>query len=375
MACISRALIIGGGIAGLSAAIALSRIGVKCDVVELHGVPLGACLGISGRAAEALDALGVYEECRASSRAFTPDSTVLHQWDAAGNLITPGPKSVNWPGAKTAIGVYRPNFLQILADAAIRHGADIQVGITVESLHEEEETTRALFTNGDARHYDLVIGADGINSATRKMAFSEAKTPIYAGQMSIRWMAPGPFLEGEGWYHGDVGRLGFYHIPQGMIYVPSVITMPEPTRLSNAEIFALFSRLLDSYSADAVVELRRRLTPDADLICNSYHWTLLPDPWYKGRTLLIGDAAHATTSHMGMGGGMALEDSVVLAQSISAANSLAEALAAFMARRFARVRTVVEASVAASKLEQANASPVEKFALIGGAMKIISQPY
>ena len=71
MACVSKALIIGGGIAGLSAAIALSRVGVTCDVVELTGSPLGASLGVSGRAAEALDELGVYERCYETSRPFS----------------------------------------------------------------------------------------------------------------------------------------------------------------------------------------------------------------------------------------------------------------------------------------------------------------
>lgn len=375
MVCISRALIVGGGIAGLSAAISLSRIGVTCDVVELVGVPLGACLGISGRAAEALAELGVYDECHANSRAFTPDSTVLHQWDAQGQLVSPGPKPMEWPGAKTALGVYRPDFLLVLASAAARHGADIRIGTTVRALDEQADGVLATFANGDHQLYDLVIGADGINSATRAMVFPEAPKPAYAGQLSIRWMAPGPFVEGEGWYHGEVGRLGFYHIPQGMIYVPAVISTPEPQRLSKQEVFELFSRLLDSYTAPAVVELRRRLTPDSDLICNSYFWTLLASPWHRGRTLLIGDAAHATTSHMGMGGGMALEDSVVLGQCLASATSLPEALSVFMTRRFERIRTVVDASVAASRLEQANGSPAEKFALLGQAMKTISAPY
>ena len=375
MTCVSRALIIGGGIAGLSAAIALSRIGIHCEVVELNGSPLGASLGISGRAAEALAELGVYDQCHATSRPFQLDSTVLHQWDAAGVLLSPGPKRVGWPGAKTALGVYRPDFLQILGNEATRLGATIRVGVTVHNLEEQTHETLARFSNGREDRYDLVIGADGLNSATRAILFPEAQKPAYSGQLSIRWMAPGPAVKGEGWYHGSVGRTGFYYIPQGMIYVASVIDAPEPKILSKSEVFELFSRLLDSYSAEPIRELRRRLTPDANLICNSYYWTLLPEPWHKGRTLLIGDAAHATTSHMGMGGGMAIEDAVVLAQCIGSADTLSEALSSFMTRRFERVRIVVEASVAASRLERANASQAEKAALLTGALQQISMPY
>lgn len=375
MTCVTRALIIGGGIAGLSTAIALSRIGVSCDVVELVDTPLGASLGISGRAAEALDALGVYDVCYATSRPFENDAKVLYQWDAAGGLLSPGPQRVGWPGAKTALGVYRPDFLSHLGDEATRLGADIRIGVTVRSLEEEEAATRVTFTDGREGHYDLVVGADGLKSKTRSMLFPEAREPAYSGQLSIRWMAPGPFIEGEGWYHGSVGRVGFYYVPQGMIYVASVIAAAEPKILDKREVFDLFSRLLDSYTAEPVAELSRRLTPASQLICNSYYWTLVPEPWHRGRTILIGDAAHATTSHMGMGGGMALEDSVVLADCIASAANLADAFASFMTRRFERVQTVVDASVSASRLEQANAPQSEKAALLSHALKAISQPY
>lgn len=375
MACVSKALIVGGGIAGLAAAIALSRVGVQCDLVEIADAPLGASLGVSGRAAEALDELGVYEKCAASSRPFTPDTTVVHQWDAAGNLISPGPNRPPWPGAKTALGVYRPDFLRILSEEAARLGANIQIGHTVKTMEERSDATFVTFTNGDERSYDMVVGADGINSATREMLFPDGPKPEFAGQMSIRWMAPGPFLEGEGWYRGSVGRVGFYYVPQGMVYVPAVISSPEPTWLEKEQVHALFERLLDSYTAAPMVELKRRLTPDADLIYRPYHWILLDQPWHKGRTLLIGDAAHATTSHMGMGGGMALEDAVVLGQCIAMATTLPEAFEAFMARRFERVRTVVETSVGLSKLEQAHAPPGENMALMGKAFAILSQPY
>ena len=375
MACISRALIIGGGIAGLSAAIALSRAGVSCDVVERAGLPLGASMGISGRAAEALDELGIYEKCLATSRPFDADSKALHQWDAAGRLLSAGPQRPEWPGAKTALGVYRPDFLNVLAEEAARLGVNVRIGITVNALDEQADATTASFSDGTAQAYDFVVGADGLNSSTRAMVFPELAKPEYAGQLSIRWMAPGPFVEGEGWYHGSVGRIGFYYVPQGMVYVACTIIAPEPKMLSQAEIFELFTRLLDSYTAAPIVELRRRLTPESKLICNSYYWTLVPAPWHRGRTLLIGDAAHATTSNMGMGGGMALEDAVVLGQCIAAAATLPEALSAFMARRFERVRTVVDTSVAAARLEQSNAPPSENAKLLTGALRMISQPY
>ncbi len=375
MVCVSQALIVGGGIAGLSTAIALSRIGVRCEVVERVGLPLGASLGISGRAAEALDELGVYDECFATSRPFDIESKALYQWDAAGRLLSPGPQRVGWPGAKTGLGVYRPVFLEVLATEAQRLGAKLSIGVTVRDLEDKSDGTWANFSDGSASRYDLVVGADGLNSATRAMVFPEAPPPAYTGQLSIRWMAPGPPIDGEGWYHGSVGRVGFYYVPQGLIYVACVIAAPEPKRLSAPEVFELFSRLLDSYSAEPMVELRRRLTTESQLICNSYYWTLVPETWHRGRTLLIGDAAHATTSHMGMGGGMALEDSVVLAQCIASAPSLDDAFSSFMARRFDRVRTVVNASVAAARLELANAPPSEKAALLTDALKAISKPY
>jgi 2-polyprenyl-6-methoxyphenol hydroxylase-like FAD-dependent oxidoreductase len=239
MACVSKALIIGGGIAGLSAAIALSRVGVQCEVVELADAPLGASLGISGRAAEALDELGIYDECHRTSRPFTNDSTVIYQYDAAGNLISPGPKRPEWPGARTALGVYRPDFLRVMVEEASRLGVQIRKGVTAQAIAERSDATLVTFTNGEAKSYDLVVGADGIGSRTREMVFPDAEKPAYTGQLSIRWMAPGPFLEGEGWYNSPVGRLGFYHVPQGLIYIPAVISKPTWEWMSREQVRAV----------------------------------------------------------------------------------------------------------------------------------------
>ncbi len=375
MACISNALMIGGGIAGFSAAIALSRVGIKCDVVEIVHATLGASLGISGRAAEALDELGVYDACYATGAPWHKDTKAGNLMDAAGNLIAPAPQRPEWPGAKTAMGVYRPTLMKILEEQAVALGVRIDKGVTATAIDNQDDAAIVTLSTGEQRRYDLVVGADGISSQTRGLLFPEISKPAYAGQMSIRWMAPGPAIDPEGMYMGPLGRVGFYYLPQGLVYVAAVVSAAEYVRLSKEELTALYTKLLDSFTAPAIVELRKRLTPDSDLICRPFEWLLLSQPWYRGRSLLIGDAAHATTAHMGMGGGMALEDAVVLAQCLEKASSLHDALETFMTRRLPRVRTVVETSVALSKLEQAKAPPLESRGLMKTAFETISQPY
>ena len=374
MACISNALVLGGGLAGLSAAVALARVGVRCEVVEISGAWNGASLGVSGRAAEALVELGIYDEVYATGTPFNPESPRASQRDGDGRLISPGPQRPSWPGARTGVGVYRPVLLEILETTARGLGVELRTGLTAQTVENGEDATIVGFSDGSEGRFDLVVGADGIGSHTRRLLFPDAPSPAYSGQFSVRWMVPGPPIQDEAWYITDVGRLGFYALPGDVVYMVAVFAMPEWRRLGDAEVHALVERLFDACTAPAVKELQRRLTPESELICRPFEWILAPE-WRRGRTVLIGDAAHATTAHMGMGGGMALEDAVVLAQCVASAATLDAALQAFMARRFERVRTVVEASVSMSRLEQESASPAQNMALMSTALQAISQPY
>lgn len=377
MPCVSNGLIVGGGIGGLAAAIALQQIGVQCDVVEIDAKPVGAGIGFAGRAPQALEALGIYEEVYATGKPFTDAMKAPVMRDAAGIALAAPPPPQDFPGSKPPVGVHRPVFADILTRRATALGARIFNGMSITGIEECEDAAKVTLTNGEVRHYDFVIGADGIHSRTRSLLFPETPEPEYAGQMSIRWLTSFPAIEGEDWYvAGDVGRVGMHNQPhQQLIYVPMVINMPE-AKLSQEQSYTIVRDLLDRYSAPAMIELRSRLAPDAALIARPFKWLLVKDPWYKGRTLLIGDAAHATTAHMGMGGGMALEDAVVLAECIEEASSLSEAYERFMERRFERVRTVVETSVALSKLEQSGVPDgPEKGKLMRDAMFALSSPY
>ncbi|KAF9884950.1 hypothetical protein FE257_000859 [Aspergillus nanangensis] len=375
MACASTALIIGGGIAGLSSAIALTRIGIQCEVIEKGNPREGASIAFSGRAADALVELGIYDLVCNAGTPFPHNSTVVTMRDSAGRQLSPGPGRPTWPDAKEAVGVYRPTLIRIMTKVAQDLGVKLQYDTTFTGIEHSASGVRVQLSTGEEHMYDFAVGADGINSATRQELFPSAPGPTYSGQLSIRWMAPGPRVQPESWYHSSAGRFGFYYLPEDYVYVPAVIDYPELGRLTDDDVRQLFANLLDSMTAPAVVELRRRLEPTSDLIARPFRWILLPSAWYRDRTLLIGDAAHATTAHLGMGGGMAMEDSVVLAQCIRDAKTIQEAFDTFMGRRYERVRTVVETSVKLSEMEQSNASPAERKLVMEKALATLGNPY
>ena len=91
--------------------------------------------------------------------------------------------------------------------------------------------------------------------------------------------------------------------------------------------------------------VRETLGDHSQIVYRPLEWLLLPDPWYSGRVVLIGDAAHATTPHMASGAGVAVEDALVLGEELARTDDVAQALRSFMDRRFERAKLVVETSV------------------------------
>ena len=178
MTCISSALIVGGSIAGMNAAIALAKRGVKVEVVELAAEPLGASLAFSGRAAMALVELGIYPEVHATGRpALTGTTATSIRHPETGAILNPGPGRPTWPGAVDAVGVYRPTFLEISQAEAERLGVLVRKGVTYETFEDHEDGVSVVFTDGSTGTYDLFIAADGINSKTRALIFPDAPKP------------------------------------------------------------------------------------------------------------------------------------------------------------------------------------------------------
>ncbi len=377
MSSIRKVLIVGGGIAGLTAATALAKQGIACDVLELHDRPAGAAITIQNRAVDGLAEIGVLDRFLEEGVPRSPQDFFAY-FDSAGSPVaTPPMPPRPASGLPQAIVIHRVPLSRILRDAAEEAGAVVQVGLSITELTQDDESVTVTLTDGTQRTYDLVVGADGVRSQTRSLIFGDEIEPQYSGTTMFRWIVPGI---------PEVGPIGFYQSPEalnvivrlrdGSIYLatgrhyaqkPGVITQDQARLIVREN--------LGAFTAPLMVEMRNRLTDDETIIVNDYNWLLTPDPWFRGRVLLIGDAAHATTATLASGGGMAIEDAAVLGEEVAAGGSAREVLQRFMKRRFDRARLVVETSVELDLMLQRGDPVADQNELRAKAMAVLASPY
>jgi len=120
--------------------------------------------------------------------------------------------------------------------------------------------------------------------------------------------------------------------------------------------------------------LRAQIVDSADVVYKPLEAVFVDEPWYRGRVLLIGDAAHATTPHLGQGAGMAIEDAVVLAEELTAGGHLEAQLQRFMARRFERCKYISEMSLLAGEKEVQRDPSFDRIGLVKQMLEVTARP-
>lgn len=375
---VKNALIVGGGIAGLSAAVALSGRSIATTVVELHGRTDGASIGITNRAVFALEELGVLEACTEAGFALAGGGTIFDRmYDRDGQ-----PLPVRPPGPRVdsrlpfAVTIYRPKLGEILRERAEALGAMVRVGLTVTALRNLADRVDVEFSDGTSGSYDLVIGADGVHSKIRSMIHEASVQPKYTGHMSFRvLLRNGPTVQPGFYMLSDSQLVVVGKLPGEITYLALGIDM-QNRRVEPAEARQIVDGILAQYTMPYFAKLRHALDAEQpNVISRPFEWILVPAPWHRGRVTLIGDAAHSSTAHLSSGGGMALEDSCVLAQELARTSDLAAALDAFMTRRMPRVQLVVESGVKLTELQQQKAPPEASGPIRGRAIAALSTPY
>lgn len=373
MTCLGSVLVVGGGVGGMSTAIALARIGVKVDLIDLDPdwKVAGAGITITGPTLRAFKALGVLDEIAA--KAYVGDG--IRVCDVNGNTLnelpTPMPADA---GVNGSGGIMRPVLHDILSRRTKESGVDVRLGLTVDELIQHEDGVDVRFTDGTARSYDAVIGADGLFSRVRRLIFPDAPEPAYTGQSAWRLVTRRPKgIDRRHYFLGGPVKAGLSPTSPDEMYLFVLENTPRRPKMEGGMLAQELARLLKSYGG-ILGEIRESLNPDSRIVFRPLEGFILPAPWYSGRVLLIGDAAHPTTPQLASGAGMAVEDALVLAEELARADSVASAFEAFMARRYERCRLIVSNSMEIGRREQAGASVASQTQLVEESLRILAAP-
>jgi 2-polyprenyl-6-methoxyphenol hydroxylase-like FAD-dependent oxidoreductase len=322
-----RVLIVGGGIAGLALARALRQRGVTADVVERapEWSPAGAGLYLPANAVRALAALGVDSELSAVANPIRRQRFLDHR----GRVLAEIDVDRFWGGVGTCVAIPRATLHRLLRDAAA--DVPVRLGTTATALRDGA-APRVTFSDGSAGEYDLVVGADGIHSAVRALAFAGThSSPV--GQVSWRFLAEG--FHGSDWtvMLGRGRAFLTVALTEGLVYCYADVNASDPAEVSGADWRRLF--------ADFAEPVPSLLEQAADVLVAPIE-EVAPPAWTVGRVALVGDAAHASSPNMAQGAAMALEDALVLADQLVGESTVEGALEGYERQRSARVAWVQE---------------------------------
>jgi 2-polyprenyl-6-methoxyphenol hydroxylase-like FAD-dependent oxidoreductase len=351
-----HALIIGAGIGGLAAGIALRHAGVEVDVFEQADGPRDAGAGISlwANAIHALKALGLQRSIECASLTYAAGG--LRSW--RGTILASLPvDELQRLFQPPVIVMHRADLLAALLEAFGK--ARVHTAARCVAIHQNEGEVTAVFADGRHVQGDLLIGADGLHSVVRAQLHG-ARRPRYAG--CTAWRAVVPFdaqtvLPGESWGRGSVfGQVPMPALrerresngPGGRVYWYATRNAPEGGRSPDEK--AELRRLFRGWH-EPIAALIEAADP-ATILRNDIYDRPILDVWGQGRATLLGDAAHPMMPFLGQGGCQALEDAVVLGTCLRESGDVPAALREYEARRVPRANRFVWMSRRAGRIAQ-----------------------
>lgn len=364
-------LIIGGGIGGLTSAIALRRHGFDVTVIERD--PDWSVYGVGiiqqSNVLRAMDHLGLLDEYVAAGAGF--DTVEIFAPDGTKVARVPSPRLVD--GYPANLGVGRPALHKILGDRTIALGARVRLGVTATAIDDQGHRVAVRFSDGAQENFDLVVGADGVYSQTRALLFPDAPPPHYTGQAVWRYNLPrAEGMDSLQAYNGPTG-VGLVPISPSLMYMFVTTAEPGNPRYPREGLAAAMRKRI-AHCSPAIQALGAHITDDEGVVYRPLEAFMLDGPWHKGRVVLLGDAVHATTPHLGQGAGMAIEDSIVLAEELARHDDVDGALTAYRDRRQDRCRYIVEKSLEICMGQLGKGAPVDNHKATAAMFAMVSQP-
>ncbi|MGA8610757.1 MAG: FAD-dependent monooxygenase [Xanthobacteraceae bacterium] len=335
MSDIRHALVVGGGVGGLTAATALAQRGVEVVLIERRptfDVP-GVGLGQPANALRVYDALGVLQEILATG--FSYDRMCI--FDANRELIVEHKFLLGDETVPATCALSRLQLHEILLGAARRAGVEVRTGVAVSEIHDEKDRATVAFSDDGAGSFDLIAGFDGIRSTTRLHLLGTTFAPRPSGYGGWRVQVPRhqdvrcmEFLQGIG------GKTGAMPLGEDLMYIFHICPEEADTDFKREDYTDLFKARLSPYGS-YVADVAASLNANSDIVYSPIEPMMLPWPWFRGRVVLGGDAAHTFPPHLTQGAAMAAEDGYILAREALAGDVPIEArLMRYSQARYAR---------------------------------------
>jgi FAD-dependent urate hydroxylase len=342
------ALVVGGGIAGPAAAMALQKAGLDPVVYEAHpatAASIGAFLTVAVNGVDALRALGADQPAIAAGF----PTTAITLWSGTGKRLGAAAVSVTLADGSTGCTVKRADLYQAMHDQAASRGIRVEHGKHLAAAETIDGGVRARFTDGTSAAGDLLIGCDGVHSAVRRIIDPDAPGPAYAGLINLGGYVRGVQVSADpGTYHmifGERAFFGYALAPDGEVWWFANVPEPgEPARgaLASTGTSAWRQRLTSLFAGDAGPATRLIEATAHDLAASPVHTMPRLPTWHTDRMIVIGDAAHAPSPTSGQGASLAIEDAVQLGRCLRDLPGPDRAFAAFEQLRRPRVERVIK---------------------------------
>lgn len=341
---VNRVLVVGGGVTGGVLSLALAQKGVEVVLVDLRTSLGGVGHGITlqGNALKAFAAVGIYDKL--AERGFPFSHLRLRTAD--GHVIAEIPTPpMGGPDLPGTMGALRGDIADVLAQEVVAAGVDVRLGTTVTEIDDRGDRVVATLSDGSTETVDLLVGADGIRSQVRSMiGITDEPTPVGMGIWRTVAKRPAEMDCSELYYGGPKYKAGYTPISEDLCYAFLLEENLDRSFVGEGPNGALLKERGQGYGG-LWGEVRDGLADDAIV---NYQWietVCVESPWFRGRTIIVGDAAHACPPLIAQGAAMCAEDAMILAEMLTSGDRVEDVLPAYMERRFPRVKMVLDNSL------------------------------
>ena len=340
-----KALVVGGGVCGPVTAMGLQRAGIDAVIYDERGPASGDAGSYLTVATNGLDALRAIDAHGPVLQAgFPTDRTVLF----SGNGKRLGTVPLGSTGGERDVSqtIKRAHLYGALHEEARRRNVPVEFGKRLVSAEVTTGGVQARFDDGSIASGDLLVGCDGVHSATRSIIDAEAPAPRYVGLLNFGGYTPGTAVGEPGAWHMIFGGRAFFgYAPDasgGTVWFANVPRHPSTRAERETTSAEQWKRWLSGLFADDLGPARELIDAGSlQLAADNTHDLPSVPVWHKAPIIILGDAAHAPSPSSGQGASMALEDGVVLAKCLRDLPGIESAFTTFERIRRRRVERIV----------------------------------